>query len=871
MNAGHAATRSKGALSRVAVIGLGDTGVFIPGPWDEENMPIDLARLLVVRGLAAEPPPALDRLLANVATHTGATPEELRTFLSDLDRRGLLIEPVDRGADRRLADVPRGGDGHAGGGRTYVLPVPTFLRPAADGFRWFDHDGILQLQLDPRQVLALSEFALSRTVAQAHEAHVGALGDHALSEAAFRDLASHALDAGLLARYDPDGAEQTATAREAARREDELRRSILVQQAFDRIEADFDATEAERTARTGSRRVPVVSVHTRWSLPPASLGMVVAYAKAHDGGVLEDDYAFHPRLLQDAPKLAAMAAQPGVFLFSNYIWCHDENKVFSRDVKAVDSRNVTIHGGPDTPKYPNDVERYFADHRHVDITVRGEGEATLVHILEALRGHVGDGPPDLEPLHDVPGLSFRWGGGVVHTPDRDRIADLDTIPSPVLTGLFDGFADAGPAAFMILESNRGCPYGCTFCDWGSNTLSRIRKFDLQRIYDELEWCANHEFNFVVFADANFGIFERDVELAEKVAELKRTHGWPRHVATNYAKNTVKHLSKIIEIFASAGIVSEGKVSLQTMDDETLTVIRRKNIKVEKYNDLSVEFRKRDLPLSVELMMGLPGATAASFREDLQETIARDVRAAVYPTILLPNSPMNDPAYREANGIRVRPGEEVDETSSYTHDEWQQMRRLTQVFLLCDLFGVLRQVATFVHQEAGIREVDLYERLLDAARDDPQRFPTVALTFEVIPKYMVPPVSWTLFLDEVRSFLVEDLGVTPSSALDTVVAVQLALLPARERQFPIEVALAHDYAAWHDEVRAARDGGHRHDWPSVVPPLDSFGPMSFPVDDPHGVCSSAMSEVLAALNLQGGWWEFGSPVSRPVVAGPTGSS
>ena len=34
----------------------------------------------------------------------------------------------------------------------------------------------------------------------------------------------------------------------------------------------------------------------------------------------------------------------------------------------------------------------------------------------------------------------------------------------------------------MLESNRGCPYGCTFCDWGSATLSKVRNFDLDRVY-----------------------------------------------------------------------------------------------------------------------------------------------------------------------------------------------------------------------------------------------------------------------------------------------------------------------------------------------------------------------------------------------------
>ena len=123
------------------------------------------------------------------------------------------------------------------------------------------------------------------------------------------------------------------------------------------------------------------------------------------------------------------------------------------------------------------------------------------------------------------------------------------IPSPYLTGLFDNYGDA-PVTSITIETNRGCPYGCTFCDWGSATMSRIRKFDLDRVFAELEWAAQRGIAGIGFADANFGILERDVAIAEKVAELKATYGFPLHCATNYAKNTVKHLNKIVSTWST---------------------------------------------------------------------------------------------------------------------------------------------------------------------------------------------------------------------------------------------------------------------------------------------------------------------------------
>ena len=71
------------------------------------------------------------------------------------------------------------------------------------------------------------------------------------------------------------------------------------------------------------------------------------------------------------------------------------------------------------------------------------------------------------------------------------------------------------------------------------------------------------------------------------------------------------------------------MSMQTFDAGTLTTIRRKNIKVEKYHELSAEFRRNDLPMMVDIMMGLPGSTPTRSRDDLQECI--EPRACGWPS------------------------------------------------------------------------------------------------------------------------------------------------------------------------------------------------------------------------------------------------
>jgi hypothetical protein len=175
--------------------------------------------------------------------------------------------------------------------------------------------------------------------------------------------------------------------------------------------------------------------------------------------------------------------------------------------------------------------------------------------------------------------------------------------------------------------------------------------------------------------------------------------------------------------------------------------------------------------------------------------------------------------------------------------------------------VLRQVATFVRAETGTREIDFYEQLGEDVNREPHRWPFISLALQVLPELMVPPVSWKLLLDEVRAYLVEQVGIVDDEALDTVLAVQHALLPARDRTFPDEIHLAHDYGAWFAEVAEVRGDGLSDRWHEVVEPLRNHGPGTFVVRDPFDVCTTALGGSLRSLVVENAW-DLDSVVSRP---------
>jgi radical SAM superfamily enzyme YgiQ (UPF0313 family) len=791
---------------------------------------------------------SVGEIIDHTAAHTGVKSERLSTFAASLASAGLLVLDPPPAKWGGSSIVPAAESTPVSEHQLLQIPEGSSFLIDGGGFLWFDHEGSLRLRLTCSETIAILPFGEPRTPTEAWDEIVAGRTASSLSRASFDELVARLRTSGLaraVERVDDDRTVFDPVARNA--------REVVLQGVRDAV-AEYQHTDMSRPGV----RAAVVPVNDDHNMAPLSLGLLMAYAQELDSGRLRERYDFVPLFLADDDMLLEWSDRPAVFLFSNYIWNYKRNLELSAMVKEANPESITIHGGPSTPKYERDCETYFLEHPHVDVTVRGEGEATFAAILDALDPN---SVRDLSPLRGVEGVSYRAPDSVVHTGDRERIADLDTIPSPYLLGLFDPFGRAHAAA--VVESNRGCPYGCTFCDWGSATLSRIRKFDMDRVKAELEWFSKNELLFVSLCDANFGIFERDVEIAEHIAAMKKTYGYPKTAALNYAKNTMKHLRRIIDVFSDAGLTIEPTVAMQSLDAQTLKVVKRSNIKLEAYDELADEFRKNQLPLATDILMGLPGSTYESFKDDLQKCTDRDVRARCNLTVLLPNSPMNDPAYREEHGIVAKPHEVVKQAKTFSRQDFDEMDRLRVAFYVFDNFAVLRHLARFVRSESGVKEVDFFDRLSRDSLADPRRWPVIASVVRMMETNMAPPSSWQLFLDEVGAYVATVFDIGPSSALDTAIVVQLAHLPAADRTLPQTLHLQHDYVAWHEALLDARHW-HRDAWEQYAPRLGDYPPGELKVSDPNDVCGTMVGKPLMVMTWNILGWDMVSPVARGTV-------
>ncbi|MCA9668246.1 MAG: radical SAM protein, partial [Myxococcales bacterium] len=556
---------------------------------------------------------------------------------------------------------------------------------------------------------------------------------------------------------------------------------------------------------------------------PLALGIILEHARAEPA--LADRYDFSLGVYYSASALTRAIRKhgPGPVLFSNYLWTEQGNLRVSERVKQIEPGCVTIFGGPSTPKYPGKDEAYLARHEHIDIAVRGEGETglreTLRHLLPFVEDEHADG---FEALRDVAGITFVSRDGsrrALRSPsERALIADLDALPSPYLTGFFDrhgwafdaaGWKARGPSAIrsLVLETNRGCPYGCTFCDWGSLILQKIRRFSMQRIADEIAWMASRRVEGLWVADANFGILPRDVEIARLIADARRDHGYPKQVITNYAKNGAERLPEIFRIWMDAGVAFSPVISIQTTDEQTLAVIHRANIKTSKYMELSRAYRELDLSVEVQLMLGLPGATIESWKSDLQFFFDRFQQPQIFVTVVLPNSPMASPEYVAEHRIEVDERGNLVACSSFSRDDYRRLCQLTAAFKVCTSLGLLRWFLLHLQWEHGVRALDFIDALVAAVNAPGDDHPELRAVFadlsyhndelqtvERVVDY-VNSDGWPAFYGDVRAFTERRMKLPWTSAMQALVELHAALLPSKAKVDSARTRLDHDALAY----------------------------------------------------------------------------
>lgn len=453
---------------------------------------------------------------------------------------------------------------------------------------------------------------------------------------------------------------------------------------------------------------------------PYATGTIVAYCKAQPD--IAAEYTF-PEIIfrrDDIDAIVNGMESPYMAAFSTYVWNVEFNKALAKAIKAKHPDCIIVFGGHSV----SDRMEFLAKN-YIDILTLGEGEEVTANLLRALR--------DGTDISDCNGIAFRDSDGcniltAPHCPES-----LEDYPSPYLTGVFDSIIEKNPNVMFdtIIETNRGCPYNCAYCDWSNH--KKLRLFPMEKVKGELKWLSDHNIEYCFCADANFGIFERDEEIAEYIVELNSKTGFPKVFRPCYEKNSAERVFRISKALNSRGLDKGATMAYQTLCDDALKNINRKNLTMEHFSDLMSSYTKANIPTYSELILGLPGETAESFCQGLCKLLraGQHNSISVYYCELLPNAPMCSPDFMakhkiepmkvQFNHIHSASGKKdgipeysylVRSTSTMPRDGWVYAN-LFSICLQCfHSLGLLRYFAIYAYYALGLDYYDFYSGLLD---------------------------------------------------------------------------------------------------------------------------------------------------------------
>ena len=299
--------------------------------------------------------------------------------------------------------------------------------------------------------------------------------------------------------------------------------------------------------------------------------------------------------------------------------------------------------------------RWLAQLPEVDVVANGDGEQTILDLSR----HLLDAVPTLSA---IPGITYRDEGKPITTPARPRAASFDEVPSPYLA---DSPELAG-ADVALWETNRGCPYHCSFCYWGGAVGQKLSRAELDRLSAELHTIAKAGVPAIFLCDANFGILPRDVQIAEMIADARQRFGTQPTLHVNWAKNHAHRVGEILDVLHQADVHTNVYLALQTLSRAALALAGRDERGRPEMMELAAGILERGGEVGAELIFGLPGETIGDFRAAYDELFLEFPSLLVHPLWILPNTTYD--ADRARFGlITVRPDPTVDYEGVLRHD------------------------------------------------------------------------------------------------------------------------------------------------------------------------------------------------------------
>lgn len=380
---------------------------------------------------------------------------------------------------------------------------------------------------------------------------------------------------------------------------------------------------------------------------PLGAGVVAAYLKKHVPQIAVEVFKGVTACME-----AIRERPPKVIGFTNYMWNTNLCVMVASYARELSSDTLLVFGGPEIDANPFELSEFAKKYRVVDMFVRHEGEAAFLGIVQKYIELEEDTKRLRDSISELGnGFYINDAGALMHGPQLPRINNLDEIPSPYLNGMFDTLLEGGMYLPMI-QTNRGCPFACTFCQEGEDYYTAVRRHSLEFTVEELDYIADrvNRDNGLFITDSNWAMYKEDVDVAKHLATLQERIGWPSQVISSTGKANLRRIMEVEKILKGAMFISN---SVQSMSGEVLKAVKRRNISEAEMEENRLELAgMRQEP---ELIVPLPKETRESFLAGIDQLLDAGTpqRFAVFQTLILSNTPLADHGCISEHGMEIK--------------------------------------------------------------------------------------------------------------------------------------------------------------------------------------------------------------------------
>lgn len=323
-----------------------------------------------------------------------------------------------------------------------------------------------------------------------------------------------------------------------------------------------------------------------------------------------------------APDIDAFVAEvsrfePDVVGIATYVWSTASMAEVARRIKRERPETLIVFGGPSAHPCVFDLEP-FAGRDYYDALLIGEAEETFAELL-----HLPSF--DRDALAAIPGVALpdgeQWRIARPRVPDPD----MNHLPSPYINGMM------APGRVAYLETFRGCPLSCRFCQWGVADANRFLSAD--SIARELRSIRESGALYTFLVDAALNLHPRAFRNLARAEEEVRWFRDSLLICEIYPNQlTTEHL-RFLENVASI----HAGVGVQSLDETALQAVTRP-FKPERLAP-TIEQLSRFGMVDVEIILGLPGDTPETFLRTLETCLQLPCNVRVYRCLVLPNALM----------------------------------------------------------------------------------------------------------------------------------------------------------------------------------------------------------------------------------------